>query len=223
VWLFESKISFKRNSDHVFFSCLIFNVRQNYLRLFTQQNDRISLWTFGRHCSRSQTRRGQSKRIHLFQFTTSCLVSKSLLLYIRKKELDGSSRFVIATYDRMKSTDFAFFVWAEPLAMVVPRPGEEPRIFAFVYPFQSTVTRFVFMIHLPAIRWVILIMFRTGVATHLHCRLHRCCLHDNVFGNLLEILFISWSWRCKPHHKFYDFWADHILHDLHDQHSDKSR
>ena len=43
----------------------------------------------------------------------------------------------------MKFTDFAIFMWAESLAMVVPRPGEEPRIFAFVHPFQSTVIHFV--------------------------------------------------------------------------------
>ncbi len=54
----------------------------------------------------------------------------------------------------MKSTDFAFFMWAEPLAMVVPRPGEEPRIFAFVHPFQSTVTHCVLVIYVPAMRWV---------------------------------------------------------------------
>jgi hypothetical protein len=39
----------------------------------------------------------------------------------------------------MKTTDFAIFMWAESLAMVVPLPGEEHRIFAFVHPFQSTV------------------------------------------------------------------------------------
>ncbi|XP_046447431.1 glutamate receptor ionotropic, kainate 2-like isoform X2 [Daphnia pulex] len=68
-----------------------------------------------------------------------------VLKLVEDKELDGSSRFIIATYERMKSTDFAFFMWAEPLAMVVPRPGEEPRIFAFVHPFQSTVWLLIFI------------------------------------------------------------------------------
>lgn len=38
--------------------------------------------------------------------------------------------------------DFAYFMWAEPFAMVVPRPGEEPRLFAFVRPFQLPVNNY---------------------------------------------------------------------------------
>ncbi len=43
----------------------------------------------------------------------------------------------------MKLIDFAIYMWADSLAMVVPLPGEEDRIFAFVHPFQSTVIHFV--------------------------------------------------------------------------------
>jgi hypothetical protein len=38
--------------------------------------------------------------------------------------------------------DFAYFIWTEPQAMVVPRPGEEPRLFAFIRPFQPLVIMF---------------------------------------------------------------------------------
>ncbi len=61
------------------------------------------------------------------------------LKIFKKQKFDGSSRFIIASSERMKTTDFAIFMWAESLAMVVPLPGEEHRIFAFVHPFQSTV------------------------------------------------------------------------------------
>ena len=74
-----------------------------------------------------------------FNFTP---LGNSLILdsfFELKQKLDGSSRFVIANYDRLKSVDFAYYMWAESLAMVVPRPGQEPRIFTFVHPFQSTV------------------------------------------------------------------------------------
>nr|CAH0103993.1 unnamed protein product [Daphnia galeata] len=68
-----------------------------------------------------------------------------VLKLVEEKKLDGSSRFVIANYDRLKSVDFAYYMWAESLAMVVPRPGQEPRIFTFVHPFQSTVWLLIFL------------------------------------------------------------------------------
>ena len=75
-----------------------------------------------------------------FNFSPLDRVSRILDSFLKlKQKLDGSSRFVIPTYDRLKSVDFAFYMWAESLGMVVPRPGQQPRIFAFVHPFQSTV------------------------------------------------------------------------------------
>ena len=38
-----------------------------------------------------------------------------------------------------KKMDFAYVMWAEPYAMVVPRSGEGPRLFAFIRPFTPMV------------------------------------------------------------------------------------
>jgi len=46
---------------------------------------------------------------------------------------------LIRTPERKKVADFAYFMWTEPFTMVVPVPGEEPRIFAFIKPFQNLV------------------------------------------------------------------------------------
>jgi hypothetical protein len=56
-----------------------------------------------------------------------------------KKEADASSVGFIPTPERKSMFDFAYFLLAEPQAMVVPRPREEPRLFAFIRPFQPTV------------------------------------------------------------------------------------
>ena len=59
--------------------------------------------------------------------------------YALKQKVDGSSRFIIENPERKQLANFAYFMWAEPFAMVVPRPGEQPRLFAFVQPFQPMV------------------------------------------------------------------------------------
>ena len=51
---------------------------------------------------------------------------------------------MIATPEQKKAMDFAYFFWAEPHAMVVPRPGKEPRLFAFIEPFQPNVKLLIF-------------------------------------------------------------------------------
>ena len=38
--------------------------------------------------------------------------------------------------------DFTFFTLSEGFGLIVPRPGEESRLFAFVRPFQPTVPSF---------------------------------------------------------------------------------
>ncbi|XP_046447217.1 glutamate receptor ionotropic, kainate 2-like [Daphnia pulex] len=53
--------------------------------------------------------------------------------------VDGSTMGVIRTPERKKVADFAYFMWTEPFTMVVPVPGEEPRLFAFIKPFQNSV------------------------------------------------------------------------------------
>ncbi|EFX80578.1 hypothetical protein DAPPUDRAFT_318460 [Daphnia pulex] len=76
------------------------------------------------------------------QFGTMSDIS-ILLKLVAEKKVDGSARFITETLERKKLVDFAYFMWAEPIAMVVPRPGEEPRLFAFVRPFQFPVWTFI--------------------------------------------------------------------------------
>ena len=42
--------------------------------------------------------------------------------------------------DRKEDVDFTYAIWAETIDLVVPRPGEESRLFAFIRPFQPKVT-----------------------------------------------------------------------------------
>ncbi|EFX78831.1 hypothetical protein DAPPUDRAFT_104959 [Daphnia pulex] len=54
-------------------------------------------------------------------------------------EVDGLAVPVVVTAQRKKLMDFAYFMWVDPLAVVVPRRGEEPRLLAFFRPFQQSV------------------------------------------------------------------------------------
>ena len=45
----------------------------------------------------------------------------------------------IFTPDRYEKVDFAHPYWAETQDLVVPVPGEENRLFAFIRPFQPMV------------------------------------------------------------------------------------
>lgn len=43
------------------------------------------------------------------------------------------------TMDRVERMDYSFFTWVDGFSLVVPNPGEESRLFAFVRPFQPWV------------------------------------------------------------------------------------
>ncbi|XP_045025966.1 glutamate receptor ionotropic, delta-1 [Daphnia magna] len=59
---------------------------------------------------------------------------------IENNEVDGFAVVFIATPERKKKMDFtSFFGWSESYTMVVPRPEEESRLFAFIWPFQPSV------------------------------------------------------------------------------------
>jgi hypothetical protein len=60
-----------------------------------------------------------------------------------QQEVDASAIGFIATPERKSVMDLAYFTWTEPQAMVVPLPGEEPRLFAFIKPFQPIVIIFI--------------------------------------------------------------------------------
>nr|CAH0098371.1 unnamed protein product [Daphnia galeata] len=62
------------------------------------------------------------------------------LRLVANKNADALVNGMIATPERKKMVDFSYFVWTEPYTMVVPRPGEVPRLFALIWPFQPIVT-----------------------------------------------------------------------------------
>ena len=49
--------------------------------------------------------------------------------------------------DRKEDVDFTYAIWAETIDLVVPRPGEESRLFAFIRPFQPMVYCVIFTIY----------------------------------------------------------------------------
>ncbi|EFX79724.1 hypothetical protein DAPPUDRAFT_244347 [Daphnia pulex] len=68
--------------------------------------------------------------------------------------VDASAIGFIATPERKSVMDMAYFIWTEPQAMVVPRPGEEPRLFAFIRPFQPlNVNNVTAKKNMTALKW----------------------------------------------------------------------
>lgn len=59
--------------------------------------------------------------------------------HIVEKDVDGTTLGLIASPERKEKLDFAYVAWTEPYSMVVPRPGEVPKLFAFIRPFQQRV------------------------------------------------------------------------------------
>ena len=55
------------------------------------------------------------------------------------QNIDAVNDGFIITVDRLEKMDFTYMIWAETQDLVVPKPGEESRLFAFVRPFQPMV------------------------------------------------------------------------------------
>ena len=55
------------------------------------------------------------------------------------QEVDALAVGVYPTPERKKNMDFGYIIIGEPYLMVVPRPEEEPRLFAFIRPFTPIV------------------------------------------------------------------------------------
>jgi len=47
--------------------------------------------------------------------------------------------------DRVERMDFTSHTWSEGFSLIVPRPEEESRLFAFIGPFQPTVSYYHFV------------------------------------------------------------------------------
>lgn len=55
------------------------------------------------------------------------------------KDINGIGTCFFLTMDRVERFDFTSFIWAEGFRLVLPRPGEGSRLFAFIRPFQPWV------------------------------------------------------------------------------------
>ena len=55
------------------------------------------------------------------------------------QKVDALAVGVYPTPERKNKMDFGYIIIAESYCMVVPRPGEEPRLFAFIRPFTPKV------------------------------------------------------------------------------------
>ncbi|EFX66287.1 hypothetical protein DAPPUDRAFT_116519 [Daphnia pulex] len=68
------------------------------------------------------------------------------LRLVADNEVDACGNGLIATPERKSANlDFSYFIWTELYSMIVPLPEEEPRLFAFVRPFQPTVWLLLFI------------------------------------------------------------------------------
>ena len=62
------------------------------------------------------------------------------------QDIDGIVCSFYVTMERKEKMDFALFpTWFEVFRLVVPAPGEEYRLFAFIGPFSSTVICYVML------------------------------------------------------------------------------
>lgn len=67
------------------------------------------------------------------------LISKNIE-NVFKQEADVSGTGFVITADRVPIADYCTFPsWQESFRLVVPRPGEQSRLFAIVRPFDNTV------------------------------------------------------------------------------------
>ncbi|XP_046454702.1 glutamate receptor ionotropic, kainate glr-3-like isoform X2 [Daphnia pulex] len=58
---------------------------------------------------------------------------------LMNQDVDGIVGAFYLTMDRVERMDYSFFTWTDGFSLVVPNPGEESRLFAFVRPFQPWV------------------------------------------------------------------------------------
>jgi hypothetical protein len=60
--------------------------------------------------------------------------------FVCLKNIDGITPCFYLTMDRVERFDFTTFIWSEGFRLIVPRSGEESRLFAFIGPFQPMVS-----------------------------------------------------------------------------------
>ncbi len=66
---------------------------------------------------------------------------KKYILILFEQSIDGINSAFVITLDRKERMDFTYMAWSEGFGLVVPSPEEESRLFAFIGPFQPTVSK----------------------------------------------------------------------------------
>lgn len=62
------------------------------------------------------------------------------LVLLSMQEADGILGSLVSNPDRAARVDFtSAHIWTEPYTLVVPKPKQQSRIFAFIRPFQPMV------------------------------------------------------------------------------------
>nr|CAH0108320.1 unnamed protein product [Daphnia galeata] len=64
---------------------------------------------------------------------------------INEKDVDGIACSFFLTMDRVERMDFTFHTFSDGFSLVVPKPEEESRLFAFIGPFQPNVWMLIFI------------------------------------------------------------------------------
>jgi len=88
---------------------------------------------------------------------------------IRKfQDIDINTAGMMSTPDRKKVIDFSYPFWIGPFKLLVPKPGEESRLFAFIRPFQplvnnSIISRLLQLYWLKSKVWMFLILVFVGM------------------------------------------------------------
>ena len=77
--------------------------------------------------------------IKLFYGIRSSYQSPDFYFFNTVQNIDAVDSGFIITVDRKEKVEFTYAIWAEADGIIVPKPGEESRLFAFIRPFQPTV------------------------------------------------------------------------------------
>ncbi|XP_032796243.2 glutamate [NMDA] receptor subunit 1 [Daphnia magna] len=93
---------------------------------------------------------------------------------INDKNIDGITGSFYLTMDRAERMDYTFHTWSDGFRLVVPRPGEESRLFAFIGPFEPMVWMLIFISII-----VVVAMMTLFAMVYRHYPWNTCQVSDN--------------------------------------------
>ncbi len=96
------------------------------------------------------------------------------------QDVDGIACSFFLTMDRVERMDFTFHTFSDGFSLVVPKPEEESRLFAFIGPFQPNVM----LIPLFDFRIINWFVNKLGLDVDLYLRSRRYRYDDIFYGVL---------------------------------------